>query len=480
MQGEPFVYEGGNHRVPVDVTDVFIPPNVKRIEREAFVGRDQFRKVEFSEGLEEICEGAFRECQWLQYIELPSTLKRIGWKAFEGCMNLKCARLNEGLRTIGKHAFSKCHALQYMCMPSTLKNLQWRSFAGCWGLKEVALNLFLETVSKDTFKDCINLKIVGAPQRLKLMDGWKSEMVTPEVSANYRKVWKSVDDKDKELLLLLKNPSDDDTKGATDIKPSGASEDRRNVASLQEENKSLKEKIEKADEEVKAVREAYESLRKENKVIEAKLQASSTETESLRAANSKLKQDSEHRMIAYAHQMEAKLEASEASEALARSTIKSLQEEKTKWRQEKIDAVNKQRKMQSKLQKVKADLHALRGEKSRLDEENEAKVKECQDKLLILRKELELMRTSMHDSVTSEDDKPGIFRSETLIRVKENEGNTAAPSLEVPLISEDASAKRSVEPTSSRKRKLSSKKVTQSPEDASWRATLSYFKRSRT
>ena len=105
---EIFVYTGGNQKVPVDVEHVRIASSCKKIEDKVFIGRNRLKTLECEDGVEEIGESAFEDCESLTAFHAPSTLLKIGNRAFANCIKLRWLKLNEGLEEIGREAFLKC------------------------------------------------------------------------------------------------------------------------------------------------------------------------------------------------------------------------------------------------------------------------------------------------------------------------------------------------------------------------------------
>ena len=66
----------------------------------------------FSEGLEEIDDWAFSDCNALEEIDLPKTLLKIGENAFQNCENLNFVQFPDSLLHIGDWAFCNCPSLE--------------------------------------------------------------------------------------------------------------------------------------------------------------------------------------------------------------------------------------------------------------------------------------------------------------------------------------------------------------------------------
>ena len=78
-------------------------PGTRVVDERAFAFHDAIRSVAFSEGLEEICDDAFRVCANLRMAALPDSLRSIGANAFLDT-RLSALRVPASLESIGENA----------------------------------------------------------------------------------------------------------------------------------------------------------------------------------------------------------------------------------------------------------------------------------------------------------------------------------------------------------------------------------------
>ena len=93
--------------------------------------------VELCEGLEQIYESAFEECESLTSITIPSTVEVIESFAFRSCTELSNVRLHEGLKKIDAEAFAGCLSLEQILIPSTVTKIHPATFKDCEGLEAI-------------------------------------------------------------------------------------------------------------------------------------------------------------------------------------------------------------------------------------------------------------------------------------------------------------------------------------------------------
>lgn len=136
----------------VELERVYLPWHITHIGTYAFDGCRKLTSLCISQNmtkhiavkdrtlkciLEEIGDGAYRNCENLRIVDLPVSLINIGSSAFEGCVSIP---------SIG--------------MPKTLKKLGQGAFKGCKGLTDVSINRNIETVETGIFEGCENIKNV--------------------------------------------------------------------------------------------------------------------------------------------------------------------------------------------------------------------------------------------------------------------------------------------------------------------------------
>ena len=121
------------------------------------------KKVDFTEGLRKIDNGAFSHCKSLgkgkritnrrrfNTVTLPSTLIEIGEGAFRACHFFGEIVLNEGLQKIGDCAFNSCVVLETITIPSTVTELGNFAFAYSTRLKDVLIHEGIQKIGPKAF-----------------------------------------------------------------------------------------------------------------------------------------------------------------------------------------------------------------------------------------------------------------------------------------------------------------------------------------
>lgn len=138
-----------------------IPPSVKSIGREAFMGTDFSGDLVIPNSVGSIGYGAFSACNGFNgTLTLPKGLKVIESCAFISCTKLKGnLTLPDNLTSIGDSAFYICRMLTgNLVIPKTVKSIGERAFDGCRGFNgTLTLHEGLETIGKNAFSSCVGL-----------------------------------------------------------------------------------------------------------------------------------------------------------------------------------------------------------------------------------------------------------------------------------------------------------------------------------
>ena len=166
--------------------DAKIPEDITQIEDRAFAMRN------------------------LRSLTIPNGVKEIGDMTFTNCEKMKNLNLNEGLKKIGTFAFCKLK-IKKLILPSTLESVGEGAFMDCTKLKSIKLNIGLkeierwafsstkirkivipdsvERIGEFVFGDCDNLKIIYCVAKAK-PDGWDDNWNSKyDDEGRYNVVW---------------------------------------------------------------------------------------------------------------------------------------------------------------------------------------------------------------------------------------------------------------------------------------------------
>lgn len=151
-------------RNPFLTGKLVIPPSVKSIGREAFMGTNFSGDLVIPNSVGSIGYGAFSGCyKFNGTLTLPKGLKVIESCAFNSCTMLKGnLTLPDNLTSIGNSAFYICRMLTgNLVIPKTVKSIGELAFAGCSGFNgTLTLHEGLETIGKNAFPLVLVLQVI--------------------------------------------------------------------------------------------------------------------------------------------------------------------------------------------------------------------------------------------------------------------------------------------------------------------------------
>ena len=126
---------------------------------------DYLTSIEVPEGVTEIGENAFKECDMLSDVSLPSTLTTISSSAFFACMSLEEIDIPENVTSIGYAAFFNC-PLTEVDFPAALSEIGSTAFTAT-ALTSIDLSGTAVTVlSTQAFSGCTSLASASLPSAL--------------------------------------------------------------------------------------------------------------------------------------------------------------------------------------------------------------------------------------------------------------------------------------------------------------------------
>ena len=124
---------------------------------------------EVPEGVTEIADDAFMDCQSLSAISLPSTLTKIGDYAFKRCESLQAITIPDSVTEIGQAAFWMCHSLTDVVLSRSLCEIADEAFCET-AIEHIVIPESVRSIGHSAFKDCYNLYDVVLPENIRIAD----------------------------------------------------------------------------------------------------------------------------------------------------------------------------------------------------------------------------------------------------------------------------------------------------------------------
>ena len=190
--------ERANFHVSSSLSEIEIPDSVTYIEKRAFEGRENLRKITMSKNIKRMEERVFEDTAWYEaqadgivylgedviykykgeapphtQLEIKAPVKLIAGGAFRGQDNLEKVVIGEGVKLGGSLIFLGCDVLKEAELPSDLSEIPSSTFSGS-GLERIELPSSLTKIERSAFA-WTNLERIVIPANVKVLDDWFKE-----------------------------------------------------------------------------------------------------------------------------------------------------------------------------------------------------------------------------------------------------------------------------------------------------------------
>ncbi|MCQ4774120.1 leucine-rich repeat protein [Lacrimispora saccharolytica] len=182
------------------VTEIILPSTVATIGYSCFFGCTSLKNIILPNSVTSASGALFKNCTALETVEISSGLKTISNSMFESCTNLKKIQIPEGVTEIGAFAFRSCTNLKDIILPTSLESFSGnQQFFGCSSLTTIIIPDKVTSLSDQMFGGCKNLQSVVIPEGLSSIgtgnsgNPWNGAPL--EVSINFKgspKQWYSI------------------------------------------------------------------------------------------------------------------------------------------------------------------------------------------------------------------------------------------------------------------------------------------------
>ena len=151
----------------IDMTHLTTPDGITQIGENAFADVEKLKSITLSPSVNEIKNGAFKNCTSLESINLNS-VNTIGESAFSGCTSLRNVTLSNEITTISKDLFKNCESLERIMIPASVTTIEAGAFSGCTSLREVVFmdGSTVDTIPQDAFSGCSSLENINLPDTI--------------------------------------------------------------------------------------------------------------------------------------------------------------------------------------------------------------------------------------------------------------------------------------------------------------------------
>ena len=144
------------------LVSVVIPESVISIGANAFSSCEKLTELSMPSRLVYLGEFAFFHCYKLKSIVIPEGVTSLGKDVFGSCKSLISVRLPSSLISIGEEAFCWCEQLNEITIPESVTSIEAAAFFGCAGLRELLIPESVISIGSGAFDRCSSLLAVVA------------------------------------------------------------------------------------------------------------------------------------------------------------------------------------------------------------------------------------------------------------------------------------------------------------------------------
>lgn len=139
------------------ILSVYIPEGIKNIGNDAFGECDSIVSISLPGTVKNI-EKSFRKMKRLKAVKISPEIKNISNTTFVDCISLTYIYIPEGIERIERDAFGRCSNLKNVSLPQSLKVIERGVFWECSGLEEITVPANVTEIGDYAFYHCDNLK----------------------------------------------------------------------------------------------------------------------------------------------------------------------------------------------------------------------------------------------------------------------------------------------------------------------------------
>ena len=149
-------------------TSVIIEDGVTQIGERSFYDCQSMTSITIPNSVTEIKSYAFAEDNGLTDVFLPDSITDIGRLSFANCGKLKSVHLPNGITLISEGAFWGCRKLESVTIPDSVTTIGYDAFQTCTSLKCVVFGKSVNIINGGAFLDCHQLIKIIVKSRISL------------------------------------------------------------------------------------------------------------------------------------------------------------------------------------------------------------------------------------------------------------------------------------------------------------------------
>ena len=161
------------------------------IEKYAFAFSN-LKEIILPDGILNILEGCFENCNSLLQIVIPESASMLGGKLFYGCKSLESVVIPSNITEIGYSMFVGCQSLKNVEIKGNITKIDSFAFENCTSLSQIVIPETTEHIGTCAFRGCTALKQIFIPKNVTKIDEYAfmntkslEEITVDSENANY-------------------------------------------------------------------------------------------------------------------------------------------------------------------------------------------------------------------------------------------------------------------------------------------------------
>ncbi len=151
-------------------TSLTIPSDVHTIGEGAFKNCERLEHLNLGENVKVLKKEAFRGCKSLKSLVLPMNVKKVGDSAFRDCISMTSLVAENPRLALGERAFENCAQLSSIILNDAMTEIYGGVFNSCKSLTSIELPKKLTVLGESSFADCARLKSIDIPEPVTKLD----------------------------------------------------------------------------------------------------------------------------------------------------------------------------------------------------------------------------------------------------------------------------------------------------------------------
>jgi len=153
-----------------NLTRIILHEGIKNIEESAFKNCNSLTDLVIPDSVTSIGETAFYGCSSLSKIVIPNSVTSIGQRAFEDCCYLGIIEIENGITCIGEGVFWGCYA-RNIIMPNSVTSIGSNAFKECSNLTSILIPNSVISIGAYAFDGCSSLASITIPASVTTISG---------------------------------------------------------------------------------------------------------------------------------------------------------------------------------------------------------------------------------------------------------------------------------------------------------------------